>query len=249
MEKKMAKTGCVLSNPQFQHFHLNFLFVSRWVKLYVLERYTSMMQIYIYSDLTPTLKVSMHWPSGLCSTSKSSEKCSSSCRWSSTDRVCWQLAFSAYGAGQEGLDMSPLLSPDRSSVQLTVLTIRFPCHHFNQRNQVLHNQPPSHLIPLFASPFSSPSFACFCFLYFPPAFTSCFSFVPFPQLVSFSLPVFTIASIICTSASVFVHVQVVTMATGAVVPSNEVVTELRASVLRVVLTFVEVWGRKLKGQM
>lgn len=163
---KMAKTGCVLSNPQFQHFRLNFLFVSRWVKLYVLERYTSMIQIYIYIyfDLTPTLKASMHWPSGLCSTSKLSEKCSSSCRWSSTDRVCWQLAFSAYGAGQEGLDMSPLLSPDRSSVQLTVLTIRFPCHHFNQHNQALHNQPPSRLIPLFVSPFSSPSFACFCFL-------------------------------------------------------------------------------------
>lgn len=243
----MAKTGCVLSNLQFQHVHPNFLFVSWWV---ILFRRIHLHDVHIYSDSTPTLKASMHWPSGLCSTSKSSEKCSSSCRWASTDRVYWQLAFSAYGAGQEGLDMSPLLSPDRSPAQLTVLTIRYPCHHHhysNQHNQVLPNQSSSHLIPAFPSLFSSPCLPASASSIFS-TFTSSFSFVPFPWLVPFSVPVYD-RKIICTSASVMVHGQVVAMATGAVVPSNEVVTELRASIVRVILTFIKVWGRKLKGQM
>lgn len=42
-----------------------------------------------------TIKASMQWPSVLCSTSKPSEKCSSTCRWSSTDRVYRQSAFIA----------------------------------------------------------------------------------------------------------------------------------------------------------
>lgn len=189
----------------------------------------------------------MHWPSGLCSTSKSSEKYSSSCRWASTDKVYWQWAFSAYGAGHEGLDMSPLLSPVRSSVQLTVLTITYPCHRhhdFNQRNQVLLNQSSSHPVPAFLLPFLVPASASSIFS----IFTSSFLFVPFSLLVSFCVPVYDSKSI-CTSARVFVHVQVVAMATGAGVPSNEVVTELCASIVRVVLTFIEVWGRKIEGQM
>lgn len=44
--------------------------------------------------------------------------------------------------------------------------------------------------------------------------------------------------IICTSASVVVHIQVVAVATGAVVPSDEVVTELGALVDFVILAFV-----------
>lgn len=39
-----------------------------------------------------TIKASMQSP-WLCSTSKPSEKCSSTCRWSSTDRVYRQSAF------------------------------------------------------------------------------------------------------------------------------------------------------------
>lgn len=44
--------------------------------------------------------------------------------------------------------------------------------------------------------------------------------------------------IICTSASVVVHIQVVAVATGAVVPSDEVVTELGALADFVILAFV-----------
>lgn len=39
-----------------------------------------------------TVTASMQWPSVLCSTSKPSEKCSSTCRWSSTDSVYRQSA-------------------------------------------------------------------------------------------------------------------------------------------------------------
>lgn len=49
-----------------------------------------------------------------------------------------------------------------------------------------------------------------------------------------------------TSARVVVFLQVVTMTTGAVVPSDEVVAELCAFSLGVIPAFVKVWGGQSK---
>lgn len=147
----MAKIGCVLVVTSMVSTLLSELPLSFVFCKVIHFRKTHLHVVFKSSDSTPTLSASMHWPSGLCSTSKSSEKCSSSCRWASTDRVYWQLAFSAYEAGQEGLDMSPWFSPDRSSEQLTVLKMRVHCHHLHHFNQ--HN----HMCYTISSD-SSPSF-------------------------------------------------------------------------------------------
>ena len=105
-------------------------------------------------------------------------------------------------------------------------------------NIIIHitQSAPSRVTLLF--PLRAPWFACFCFLYF----TSCFIS---PSLICLALFTDPSHDIICTRASVFVHVQVVTMATRAVVPSDVVVTELGAAVVGV-LTFVKVWGNESK---
>lgn len=79
-----------------------------------------------------------------------------------------------------------------------------------------HNVPAS-LRPLLPSPTPASAFSI------SPVFTSRFG-----------------CTCVCTGASASVFLQVVTMTTGAVVSSHEVVTELRAARVRVVLTFVKV---------
>lgn len=106
-----------------------------------------------------TARASMQRPSLLCSTSKPSRKWSSTCRCSSTDSVYRQSPCAGYGAGQEGLEMSPLRSPDRSSEQRTAL-----------RGRLGHCGPQhSHVSPSACPVSSSPSLPhiSFCFLRFP----------------------------------------------------------------------------------
>lgn len=77
----------------------------------------------------------------------------------------------------------------------------------------------------------------------PPGFPLSF---PPPLLPPPFCPVFTscfggsrvACTCICTGASALVFIQVVTVTTGTVVPSDKVVAELRAASLRVVPTFV-----------
>lgn len=87
------------------------------------------------------------------------------------------------------------------------------------------------LIPLFPSPTTS-----FCFLHVS---------LPFSLPVSPDFAGLSRRSV-STRASVLVLVQVVSMATGAVVTPDEVVAELRALNLGVVPAFVKVWGGKQK---
>lgn len=115
-------------------FFLNFLFVYWYAKLKFLGgTHTQLREVFAYSESSLTLSASMHWPLGPCSTSKTSENSSSTWDWESTSSVYWQFAFSAYELGQEGLDMIPLLFPDRSLLQFTV-NMRDHCHylHFNK---------------------------------------------------------------------------------------------------------------------
>ena len=69
-------------------------------------------------------------------------------------------------------------------------------------------------------------------------FQYCFFFLDLSSFVSLEL--LTGQRLILTSASVVVLSQVVTMATGAVVPSNEVVTELGAFVACVIVTLIKI---------
>lgn len=213
----------------YNTFFLNFLFVYWYVKLKFLGGHTQLREVFAYSESSLTLSASMHWPSGPCSTSKTSEKRSSTWDWESTSSVYWQFAFSAYELGQEGLDMIPLLFPDRSSLQFTVNT-RDHCHHlhFNEQNHKFYT--------ISTFPKISPQY--FCFLYFPIFTSLCVFLSPSDVLNPDSVECLEANLIICTSASVVVHIQVVAVATGAVVPSDEVVTELGALVDFVILAFV-----------
>lgn len=85
----------------------------------------------------------------------------------------------------------------------------------------------------------SPSFRNICFLYFP-IFTSPFVFLSCLDFNSDSLQRLGVDLILCTGAGVVVLVQLVAVATGTAVPSDEVVTELGALIDWVILAFVEV---------
>lgn len=52
-----------------------------------------------------------------------------------------------------------------------------------------------------------------------------------------------------TSASAVVCIQVVTMVTGAIVASNEVVTEVCASMSKVLLTLIIIWKREFSPKL
>lgn len=163
----MAKIGCALCTIiQFHRFNIFTWTSSCCAVILKVKEKTRLHELFVHSGSTPTVSVSMHSPSVLCSTSKTSEKCSSSWRWASTDRVCWQLAFSAYEPGQDGLEISPSCSPDRSSEQLTKLKKRVHrYHHHCFKFPFFFTSPPPHLP---ASAF--------------PIFTSCFTFVPSSSL-------------------------------------------------------------------
>lgn len=100
---------------------------------------------------------------------------------------------------------------------IIAVTIHITTYHISMS----HNVPAS-----FRSLLPSPTSASAS--YISPVFASCFDCACVG------------CTCVCTGASVLVFLQVVTMTTGAVVASDEVVAELRAASLRVVLTFVKV---------
>lgn len=136
--------------------------------------------------------------------------------------------------------MPPLSSPDRSSEQCTAIPGGV-CHGRTRITQLhvsfstqpllikaIISFPPPH--ELLLPPFS-------------PVFTSCFTCVSIRYFLSLDFGLWQPGCLFFfffTSASVVVFLQVVTMTTGAVVPSDEVVAELCASSLRVILAFVKV---------
>lgn len=124
--------------------------------------------------------------------------------------------------------MIPLLFPDRSLLQFTV-NMRDHCHYLHFNKTISFTQ---------SVPFSKISPQYFCFLYFPIFTSLCVFLSPSDVLNPDSVECLEANLIICTSASVVVHIQVVAVATGAVVPSDEVVTELGALVDFVILAFV-----------
>lgn len=131
--------------------------------------------------------------------------------------------------------MWPLLCPDRSWEQLTAFTATNSCHHQPRFSLILIY---AIGLPLLTPPFP-PSLSHVCLLLL--LLFSQFSLQLLVKFLPFSFRVSVYNSyFICTGASFFVHVQMVAMATGTVVPSDVVVAELCASLFWVVEAFIEV---------
>lgn len=214
--------SALLSNLWFQHFDWTSSCCS--VILQIKEKTSSMSYLYFLSQHLPSVHLCIdhqcfalhrkpHWSAAPAGGGRPQTACADS--WNSLHmnqaRMDWKGHLHA--ALTDPLNNS--LSWRKEPTDIIIIVLSF-----------LFSSPP----PLPASAFSIFT-SCFTFVSTSPFFHSClFVNLSFSQCAKHK-------NGICTCASVFVCVKVVTMVTWAVVPSNEVVTELCALIVWV-LTFV-----------